>query len=60
VVAYFAWIVVNFPKDSPETGLFDLSSGARKQKYYALARFSRWIQRDGIRINLNSAVERIG
>lgn len=50
VSAYFAWSVVNFPKDPPDTGLFDLSSGARQQKYYSLAHFSRWIRRDDTRI----------
>lgn len=50
VAAYFTWSAVNFPKDPPETGLFDLASGAKQQKYYALAHFSRWIQRDDIRI----------
>lgn len=50
VSAYFSWSAVNFSKDPPESGLFDITSGAKQQKYYALAHFSRWIQRDDIRI----------
>lgn len=55
VSAYFSWSVVNFPKDPPETGLFDASSGAKQQKYYALSHFSRWIQRDDTRIKAVSS-----
>ena len=50
VAAYFTWSAVNFPKDPAETGIFDLSSGAKQQKYYALVHFSRWIHRDDVRV----------
>ena len=40
---------------NPRPALCDLASGAKQEKYYALAHFSRWIQRDDIRIKAASS-----